>query len=167
MMTRRQWVLRSGMTASLWPRMAGAQGRVARSPGSRIRLALNAYSFEAPLRAGSMTLEDVVHFCAEHGIDALDATGYYFRGYPKVPSDDYIYRLKRMAFVDGVAITGTGVRNDFAVVDPAARRNDVQVVKSGSMSRRNLARRSSAFLAAGVSRRATHSTGHSSGWCPV
>jgi sugar phosphate isomerase/epimerase len=129
MINRRQWLQRSAVAASLWPRSAGAQGRVARKPGSRIKLALNAYSFERPLRAASMTLEDVIDFCAEHGIDALDATGYYFPGYPNVPADDYVYRLKRKAFVNGVAITGTGVRNDFAVVDSAARRSDVQMVK--------------------------------------
>jgi sugar phosphate isomerase/epimerase len=106
-----------------------AQGAVARTPGSRIKLALNAYSFDRPLRAESMTLEDLVDFCAEHRFEALDATGYYFHGYPKVPADDYIYRLKRRAFVNGVTISGTGVRNDFAVVDPAARRSDVQMVK--------------------------------------
>jgi sugar phosphate isomerase/epimerase len=116
-------------TAALWPRTVVAQGAVARTPGSRIKLALNAYSFDRPLRAESMTLEDLVDFCAEHRFEALDATGYYFHGYPKVPADDYIYRLKRRAFVNGVTISGTGVRNDFAVVDPAARRSDVQMVK--------------------------------------
>jgi sugar phosphate isomerase/epimerase len=76
-----------------------------------------------------MTLADAVHFCAQHSVDALDATGYYFPGYPKVPPDEYIHDLKRTAFVNGVAISGTGVRNDFAVADAAARSNDVQMVK--------------------------------------
>ena len=103
--------------------------RVARESGVKLKLGLNAYSFDKPLRAGTMTLADAVHFCAQHGVDALDATGYYFPGYPKVPSDDYIYNLKRTAFVNGVAISGTGVRNDFAVPDANARRADVQMVK--------------------------------------
>jgi len=38
-----------------------------------------------------------------------------------VPDDAFLYRLKRRAFVNGVTISGTGVRNDFAVNDPAAR----------------------------------------------
>ena len=95
----------------------------------KLKLGLNAYSFDKALRDGSMTLADAVHFCAQHGVDALDPTGYYFPGYPKVPADDYIYNLKRTAFVNGVAISGTGVRNDFAVADAAARKNDVQMVK--------------------------------------
>jgi sugar phosphate isomerase/epimerase len=48
---------------------------------------------------------------------------------PKVPPDDYIYNLKRTAFVNGVQLSGTGVRNDFAVPDAAARKVDVQMVQ--------------------------------------
>jgi sugar phosphate isomerase/epimerase len=106
-----------------------AAARVARESGVKLKLGLNAYSFDKPLRAGSMTLADAVHFCAQQGVDALDATGYYFPGYPKAPPDEYIYDLKRTSFVNGVAISGTGVRNDFAVADAAARRADVQMVK--------------------------------------
>jgi sugar phosphate isomerase/epimerase len=120
-----------------WARLAGLAGasalpsmaKVAREPGVKLKLALNAYSFDKALRAGDMTLAGAVQFCAQHRVDGLDATGYYFPGYPAVPSDEYIYGLKRTAFVNGVAISGTGVRNDFAVADPAARRNDVQLVK--------------------------------------
>src|SRR6516165_4324967 len=79
-----------------------AEARVMREPGVKLRLALNAYSFDKPLRAGTMTLEDVVHFCAQHRVDALDATGYYFPGYPSAPTDEYIYNLKRTAFLNGV-----------------------------------------------------------------
>jgi len=107
-----------------------AQGRVVRESGARIKLGLNAYSFNRPLLDGKMTLEDCVQFCARQGLEGLDATGYYFRGYPEVPSDETIYRLKRTAFLNGVSISGTGVRNDFAVTDAAARGNDVRMVKA-------------------------------------
>ena len=106
-----------------------APARVARESGVKLKLGLNAYSFDGPLRQGGMTLADAVLFCAQHGVDALDPTGYYFPGYPKVPADEYIYNLKRTAFVNGVAISGTGVRNNFAVADEAARNNDVRMVK--------------------------------------
>jgi len=109
---------------------AAAQGRVSRSSGTRVRLGLNAYSFNEPLRAGAMTLDDLIDYCAQQGLDGLDATGYYFPGYPKVPDDGFLYRLKKRAFVNGVTISGTGVRNDFAVADPAARQRDVQMVKA-------------------------------------
>ena len=107
-----------------------AEARVIREKGVKLKLGLNAYSFDKPLRAGTMTLADVVSFCAQHGVDAIDPTGYYFPGYPDVPPDDYIYGLKRTAFVNGVAISGTGVRNDFAVADVTARQKDVRMVKN-------------------------------------
>ena len=115
--------------AAAVPAAALAQGKVARESGSRIRIGLNAYSFDKPLKSGAMTLEDVVHYCAQHGLDALDATGYYFTGYPKVPADDVIYGLKRTALLNGVSICGSGVRNDFASPDAANRQRDVQMVK--------------------------------------
>ncbi|MBS1801915.1 MAG: sugar phosphate isomerase/epimerase [Acidobacteria bacterium] len=108
----------------------GTSDSISRKAGVKLKLGLNAYSFNGPLHAGSMTLADAVTFCAENGVDALDATGYYFPGYPKVPADEYIYGLKRTAFVNGVAISGTGVRNNFATADKAARERDVQMVKN-------------------------------------
>ena len=126
-MDRRSFLTRSASLAAA----AGipARTRIARESGVKLKLGLNAYSFDKPLKDGTMTLADAVHFCAQHGVDGLDATGYYFPGYPKVPSDDAIYALKRAAFVNGVALSGTGVRNDFAVADAAARASDVQMVK--------------------------------------
>jgi sugar phosphate isomerase/epimerase len=106
-----------------------AQAGVPREPGVKLKLALNAYSFDKPLMAHTITLDDVVHFCAQHRVDALDATGYYFPGYPKAPSDEYIYALKKTAFLNGVQLSGTGVRNDFAVADASARKRDIQMVK--------------------------------------
>ena len=124
---RRKFLCRSaGLVAAA---AIPAPAKIAREPGVKLKLGLNAYSFDRPLREGSMTLADAVLFCAQHGVDALDPTGYYFPGYPKVPADDYIYNLKRTAFVNGVAISGTGVRNNFAVADETARNNDVRMVK--------------------------------------
>ncbi len=125
-------------TAAVLPAAARAQGEAARNAGAGVSIALNAYSFNAPLRAGTMTLEDVVDFCAQHGIRALDATGYYFPGYPSVPSLEYAHRLKKRAFLNGVTIHGTGVRNDFAVEDAAARKKDVQLVKDWIETAREL-----------------------------
>jgi sugar phosphate isomerase/epimerase len=123
---RRKFLTRSALLATAG--LAKGAG-VPRDPGVKLKLALNAYSFDKPLMAHTMTLDDVIHFCAQHRVDALDATGYYFPGYPAAPSDDYIYNLKKTAFLNGVQLSGTGVRNDFAVADAAARKRDVQMVK--------------------------------------
>ncbi len=126
-MDRRSFLFRSAGAAAAAGMSAAAH--VEREPGVKLKLGLNAYSFDKALRDGSMTLADAVQYCAQHGVDALDPTGYYFPGYPAVPPDEYIYTLKRTAFVNGVGISGTGVRNDFATADAAARKKDVQMVK--------------------------------------
>jgi len=114
--------------AAALPAFAAAEP-VVRDPGVKLKLGLNAFSFDGPLRKGTMTLIDAVHFCARNRVDGLDATGYYFPGYPQAPTDEFIFNLKRTAFVNGVAISGTGVRNDFAAADAAARQADIHMVK--------------------------------------
>lgn len=111
------------------PAALATAGQVARVKGSHVRIGLNAYSFNRPLMAGKMTLDDVIDYCARHNIDGLDATGYYFPGYPEVPSDEYLYALKRKAYLNGVTIAGTGVRNDFALTDASSRKGHIQLVK--------------------------------------
>jgi sugar phosphate isomerase/epimerase len=126
---RRRFFTQSLSLAGGLATAALATAGVPREPGVKLRLALNAYSFDKPLKAGTMTLEDVVHFCAQQRVDALDATGYYFPGYPTAPADEYVYALKKAAFLNGVQLSGSGVRNDFAVADAAARKRDVRMVK--------------------------------------
>jgi sugar phosphate isomerase/epimerase len=94
-----------------------------------LKLGLNAYSFDKPLRAGTMTLFDLLDYCGSQGIDGVDLTGYYFPGYPAVPSDDLIYNVKRHAYRLGIDICGTGVRNDFTLPDPEKRKAEKQLVK--------------------------------------
>jgi len=106
-----------------------AAGEAPRRRGAKIKIALNAYSFNRPLTAGKMTLDDVIDYCALHDIDGVDTTGYYFPGYPKVPTDEYIYNLKKKAYLNGVTINGTGVRNDFTLTDASSRRGHILLVK--------------------------------------
>ncbi|MCK4967180.1 sugar phosphate isomerase/epimerase [bacterium] len=76
-----------------------------------------------------MSLDDLLELCAELGFDGLDPTGYYFPNYPGVPDDEYIYHIKKKAFLLGIDITGTGVRNDFTNPDISKRKADVQHIK--------------------------------------
>jgi sugar phosphate isomerase/epimerase len=96
---------------------------------AKIKLSCNLYSFNGPLRSGEMTLEQAIDFCAELGFEAVDPTGYYFPGHPAPPTDAYVYAIKRRAFLNGLGVSGTGVRNDFTVPDAAARAADVAHVK--------------------------------------
>jgi sugar phosphate isomerase/epimerase len=95
----------------------------------RLKTSLNAYSFNALLTEGKMTLDDLLDFCAQAGFDGVDITGYYFKGYPAVPSDEYLFHVKRKAFSLGIEISGTGVRNDFTIADKNKRQQEVEHVK--------------------------------------
>ena len=110
--------------------VAYSQKRLIKTGGHRLKISLNAYSFNEPLTTGAMTLDDLLDFCALHNFDAVDLTGYYFPNYPSVPPDDYVYHIKRKAFGLGLAISGTGVRNDFTDPDENKRKKDVLLVKS-------------------------------------
>jgi sugar phosphate isomerase/epimerase len=123
-MNRRTFLAAAGLAA------LPAAGQVKRQSGTHVRIGLNAYSFNRPLTAGTMKLDDVIDYCASQNLDGVDLTGYYFPGYPAVPPDDFLYALKKRAFLNGVTITGTGVRNDFATADAAVRKRDVAMVKA-------------------------------------
>jgi sugar phosphate isomerase/epimerase len=103
--------------------------------GPRLKVGLNAYSFSKELndqvkgRGAGMSLFDLLDFCALHNFDAIDPTGYFFPGYPKVPEDAFINDFKRRAFQLGLDISGTGVRNNFTDPDPTKRAADVQHIK--------------------------------------
>lgn len=94
-----------------------------------LKISLNAFSFDKPLKAGTMSLDDLLDFCARTGFDGVDLTGYYFPGYPAVPADDYIYHIKRKAFRLGIDLGCTGVRNDFTWADPVKREGEKKLVR--------------------------------------
>ncbi len=125
---------RAMRAATSVPRPAGS-ARTRRAGGPKLKTSLNAFSFNDAIlgvkggAAPSLTLFDVLEFCAQQDFDAIDPTGYYFPGYPKVPSDEFIARFKKRAFDLGIGISGTGIRNNFAAADKAARAADVRLAK--------------------------------------
>lgn len=115
--------------------VSAAQLPVQRTGGPRLKLSLNAYSFNSLLLANlkdndaGIDLMELLDFCAKHNFDAIDPTGYYFPGYPEVPTDSYINRFKRRAFQLGLDISGTGIRNNFTEPDKTKRAADVVLIK--------------------------------------
>lgn len=106
---------------------------IIRKGESHVKISLNAFSFNKALldqtSGKGMTIFELIDWAAAQGFDAVDLTGYYFPGYPAVPTDEFINNVKRHAFLQGVDISGTGVRNDFTNPDPAKRAADVKIVK--------------------------------------
>lgn len=108
---------------------------VKRTGGAFLKVSCNAYSFAHLLgKSGEMNLLQLADVCAKLNFDAFDPTGYYFPGYekngPGVPTDKFIFELKRRAFDLGLGISGTGVGNNFTVADKSARALDVQRIKN-------------------------------------
>jgi sugar phosphate isomerase/epimerase len=107
-----------------------SQDRNINSGKSKLKMSLNAFSFNGPLMDKKMNLNTLLETCAEIGFDGVDITGYYFPEYPNVPSDEYLYHIKRKAFRLGLDITGTGVRNDFTDPDTSKRKDHITLVKN-------------------------------------
>lgn len=99
------------------------------TPTSRLKTSLNVFSFNDTLLKGTMTLDEMIDFCASAGFEGVDITGYYFKGYPEAPTDDLLYHVKRKVFASGMEISGTGVRNDFTIADKTKRQAEVDLVK--------------------------------------
>lgn len=110
----------------------GMQGNLPQENTGRIpvSLSLNAYSFNSLLISGEMSLEKLFRFVKDTGFQGLDLTAYYIPGYPDVPTDEVLYNIRRMAFRIGLALTGTGVRNNFTLADPEQRKQEKQLVKN-------------------------------------
>jgi sugar phosphate isomerase/epimerase len=85
---------------------------IRRTPGSRMKLSLAAYSFRQELTAPQrpMTLAQFVDLAVTYGLDAIEPTSYYF---PEPVTPQYCRELRRLAFLQGLSISGTAIRNTF------------------------------------------------------
>ncbi len=157
------------VNAPLRGRFEPVQAPVKRPGGARLKTSLNAYSFNKSLndqikgRGKGISLLELLDFCAEQNFDAIDPTGYFFPGYPKPPSAEYLNDFKRRAFLLGLDISGTGVRNNFASPDKDNRAADVRHVKEWVEVAARMVRRRCASLPA-LSRPAIHGMRLPSGW---
>lgn len=132
---RRDFLCRSMVLTAFFGGIQGSGVREDRSPepfhrvgGARVRISLNAYSFNSLLSSGRMDLNGLLEYCAREGFDAVDPTGYYFPGYPAAPSDSLVFDFRRKASLLGLDISGTGVRTNFTDPDPGNRQKDVELV---------------------------------------
>jgi sugar phosphate isomerase/epimerase len=116
--------------------MLFAQGTTYKNTQEKLILSVNAYSFSDLLSARDKSnneqiyaLFNLLDWCASKNIKAIDITGYFFPTYPKVPSDEYIEKLRDRAIQLGIAISGTGIRNNFASPDPSERAAGIALAK--------------------------------------
>lgn len=115
----------AGLAAASAPLTAlGARdpGPFKRTGKPRLRLALAAYSFRenfpkmrgkanTKMPAGRGTdMFKFIDYCAAHDCEGAELTSYFF----DEETDEYMLKLKRHAFLRGVAVSGTAIGNNFS-----------------------------------------------------
>jgi sugar phosphate isomerase/epimerase len=83
----------------------------------RLRPALCAYSFREDLKAGKLTYPDLIRLAAEHELDGVDLTVYWF---PHT-EDSFLMPLKRAAYRAGVEIYSISIRTELTKPTGPAR----------------------------------------------
>ena len=119
---------RAGEVEARRAAVAGATSKVAgRLPGSSMQLALAAYSFRKELsgKKPTMSLDDFVDLCAALGLQATELTEYYFRRKDAA----YLVSLRRRAHVNGLAISGAPLGNNFCLPAGPKRAQQISHVK--------------------------------------
>ncbi len=130
----------AGMSASAIAAGCAAPGRraadapaVGSKPGpqspKRFKISLAGYSFrqflDQPGKPGKMSLFDMVDLCVKLGIDAIEPTAYYFLK----TDDEYVHSLKRKAFLAGIEISASPMRNNFCLPPSPALDKELDAVR--------------------------------------
>ena len=109
-----------------------AEESLPRKSPARMKLSLAAYSFRDFFKestdAGAKTMDmlNFVDYCADHHCDGAEVTSYYF---PKNVDRAYLLKLKRHAFLRGVALSGTAIGNTFTFPGGADREKQLALCK--------------------------------------
>lgn len=91
-------------------------------------LSLAAYSYRSLLQGNppKFTLFDFIDDCVKFRLEGTELTSYYFED---PVTDEYLRRLKRHCFRQGIDISGTAIRCDFGVAPGATRDKEIADVK--------------------------------------
>lgn len=131
-------LLAAGAGALAVSRTAHAAKPPERPGAAHLQLSLAAYSFrqyfkdtshdrEADIpEAKRIDLFQFLDFCAANRCNGAELTSYYF---PKEVTREFLLRLKRHAFIRGVALSGTAVGNTFTLAPGKALDEEIAGVK--------------------------------------
>lgn len=132
--SRRQFLQASALSLFAAP-FAHAIEPFNRGGSPRLGLSLAAYSFRdffkdqknKPANPGAkLDILGFIDYCADHGCAGAELTSYYF---PKDLDETFLRRVRRHAFLRGLAISGTSVGNNFALPKGEARDSEIAEVK--------------------------------------
>ncbi len=131
----RRTFLRLGAASLLAGPLARAIEPFARAGQPRLQLSLAAYSFREFFKDqknkptnpdAKLDILGFIDYCADQGIAGAELTSYFF---PKDLDESYLLKVRRHAFLRGVAISGTSVGNNFALPAGEARDKEIADVK--------------------------------------
>ena len=117
----------------------GAIEPIRRQGDSKLLLGLAAYSFRRKMKwmkgkpneeareGGDWDMLDFIDYCADHGCAGAELTSYFF---PPEFDEAYLLKLKRHAYLRGVAVSGTAVGNVFTHPKGEERRKEIDYVKN-------------------------------------
>ena len=116
------------MAASGLAHARAAIDPIGRTRPSHLKLSLAAYSLRQYLdfKDPQMDMFGFVDYAADLGLDGCEPTSYWF---PPDADADYYHRLQQYAFLRGLDISGTAVRNDFCVEGEAALARELEGLK--------------------------------------
>jgi len=106
----------------VWPPMSLEPGTPARP---RLLTGCCAYSYSKLLKAGQMTIEDVIIKAVELGIDGVDMTAYWF----KSTDPAYLVSLRHLAFKNGVCFSGAATGASTVQAEPSKRLQVLEEIK--------------------------------------
>lgn len=142
-LSRRAWLARSATSAlsaaalsKLPIAFAEQPQNLPRTGPARMKLSLAAYSFRDFFKdttakrtaepAKVIDMFDFVDYCADHDCDGAETTSYYF---PSNTDRALLVRLKRRAFLRGLAISGGAIGNNFTHPAGPARDKEMALLK--------------------------------------
>lgn len=131
----RTTILCGGLTITTLPETF-AIDPIQRKGKPRLLTSIAAYSFrDYFIYGGSKKSADLqkridlfqfIDYCAELGCNGAELTSYYF---PPDTNEEYLLKIKRYAFLRGIAISGTAVGNTFTHPPGEARDREIALVK--------------------------------------
>ena len=133
-LSRRQLLTSSIAAASLAaisPQLASAAEMIPGRHAPKFKFSLAAYSYRSLLQgkgdaAPKMDLLGFIDECARMQLDGVELTSYYM---PEEPTEAYLIGLRSHCFRQGLAVSGTAIRNDFGHSETAARNRELEHVR--------------------------------------
>jgi L-ribulose-5-phosphate 3-epimerase len=122
-MDRRAFLQSVPAALAVSPRAGAPQSSpqpAASSAGGRVKLGISSYSYWH-FRGERTAIETVIDHAAALGVEGVDIL------HRQMASEDgaYLQKLKKHAFVNGIALIALSIHQDFVDPDPAARKKDI------------------------------------------